>query len=130
MGEEEKTEHQQKLEAAKEEIRKLEDDPPQRLEDWPEGQAKYETFGGPDGEHSYNEGPETKLGPDSVRYREDGSVEVGRSTTPGSSRANRFPAARPTPKPWTTPTSSGSPRTRTRTDRARTTQTRTATRAS
>ena len=77
MGEEEKTEHQQKLEAAKEEIRKLEDDPPQRLEDWPEGQAKYETFGGPDGEHSYNERPETKLGPDSVRYREDGSVEVG-----------------------------------------------------
>ena len=77
MSEEAKTEHQQKMEAAKEEIRKLEDDPPQRLEDWPDGQAKYETFGGPDGDHSYNEGPETKLGPDSLRHREDGSVEVG-----------------------------------------------------
>ena len=77
MGEEEKTEHQQKMEAAKEKIRELEDDPPERLEDWPDGQAKYETFGGPDGDHSYNEGPETNLGPDSVRHREDGSVEVG-----------------------------------------------------
>jgi len=77
MSEEEKTEHQQKMEAAKEKVKKLEDDPPQKLEDWPDGQAKYETFGGPDGDHSYNEGPEKNLGPDSLRYREDGSVEVG-----------------------------------------------------
>ena len=77
MSEEEKTEHQKKMEAAKEKVKKLEDDPPQKLEDWPDGQAKYETFGGPDGDHSYNEGPEKNLGPDSLRYREDGSVEVG-----------------------------------------------------
>jgi len=72
--EDEKTEHQQKMEAAK--IRALEDDPPERLEDWPDGQAKYETFGGADGDHSYDEGPEVKLGPHSVRHHEDGSVEV------------------------------------------------------
>src|SRR4029453_11587 len=39
--------------------------------------AKYETFGGAEGDHSYDEGPEAKLGPDSVRHHEDGSVEVG-----------------------------------------------------
>jgi hypothetical protein len=77
MSEEEKTEHEQKLEEAKEEIHRLEDDPPEKLEDWPDGQAKYETFGGAEGDHSYDEGPEAKLGPDSVRHHEDGSVEVG-----------------------------------------------------
>ena len=77
MGQEEKTEHEQKMERAKEEIRELEQDPPEKLEDWPDGQAKYETFGGPEGDHSYDEGPEAKLGPDSVRHREDGAVEVG-----------------------------------------------------
>jgi hypothetical protein len=77
MGDEEKTEHEQKMEDAKEEMRELEEDPPEKLEDWPEGQAKYETFGGGEGEHSYDEGPEAKLGPDSLRHREDGSVEIG-----------------------------------------------------
>ena len=72
----EKTEHQQKMEEAKEEIQALEEDPPDKLEDWPDGQAKYETFGGAEGDHSYDEGPEAKLGPDSVRHHEDGSVEV------------------------------------------------------
>jgi hypothetical protein len=63
--------------AAKEEIRELEEgDPPENLEDWPEGPAKYETFGGPEGEHGYHEGPEEKLGPSSLRHHEDGSVEV------------------------------------------------------
>jgi hypothetical protein len=73
----EKTEHEQKMEDAKEEIKQLEEDPPEKLEDWPDGQAKYETFGGAEGSHSYDEGPEANLGPDSVRHREDGSVEVG-----------------------------------------------------
>jgi hypothetical protein len=77
MSDEEKTEHQQKMEEAKEEIHQLEEDPPEKLEDWPDGQAKYETFGGAEGDHSYDEGPEAKLGPDSVRHRDDGSVEVG-----------------------------------------------------
>jgi hypothetical protein len=74
---EEKTEHEQKMEEAKEEIHQLEEDPPEKLEDWPDGQAKYETFGGAEGDHSYDEGPEANLGPDSVRHHEDGSVEVG-----------------------------------------------------
>jgi hypothetical protein len=77
MNDEEKTEHEQEMEEAKEEVQALEDDPPEKLEDWPEGKAKYETFGGAEGDHSYAEGPETNLGPDSVRHREDGSVEVG-----------------------------------------------------
>jgi hypothetical protein len=72
----EKTEHEREIEEAKEEVQRLEDDPPERLEDWPDGKAKYETFGGREGEHSYAEGPERNLGPDSVRHREDGGVEV------------------------------------------------------
>jgi hypothetical protein len=69
-------EFEREKDEAKEELRKLEDDPPEKLEDWPTGKAKYETFGGPEGEHSYQEGPEQKLGPSEVRHREDGSVEV------------------------------------------------------
>lgn len=76
MNDEEKTEHEQASEEAKQEIRQLEEDPPEKLEDWPDGKAKYETFGGPEGEHSYDEGPEANLGPDSVRHHDDGSVEV------------------------------------------------------
>ena len=67
MSEEEKTEHEQKLEDAKQEIQALEEDPPEKLEDWPEGQAKYETFGGAEGDHSYDEGPEAKQGDRSQR---------------------------------------------------------------
>jgi hypothetical protein len=73
----EKTEHEQEMEEAKEEVQQLEEDPPDKLEDWPDGKAKYETFGGAEGDHSYAEGPETNLGPDSVRHHEDGTVEVG-----------------------------------------------------
>ena len=76
MNDEEKTEHEQASEEAKQEIRQLEEDPPEKLEDWPDGKAKYETFGGPEGEHSYDQGPEANLGPDSVRHHDDGSVEV------------------------------------------------------
>jgi hypothetical protein len=58
-------------------MQKLEEDPPKKLEDWPDDDAMYETFGGPEGDHSHAEGPEQNLGPDSVRHHEDGSVEVG-----------------------------------------------------
>jgi hypothetical protein len=62
---------------AREEIKQLEEEgPPDKLEDWPTGKAKYETYGGPEGEHAYNEGPEQQLGPADTRHREDGSVEV------------------------------------------------------
>ena len=61
---------------AKKEMEKLEENPPENLEDWPDGKAKYETFGGPEGPHSYQEGPEEKLGQSGVRHHEDGSVSI------------------------------------------------------
>ena len=63
-------------EQVKKEMEKLEEDPPESLEDWPQGKAKYETYGGPEGEHGYHEGPEEKLGPSSVRHHEGGDVSV------------------------------------------------------
>ena len=67
---------EQEAEEAKQEMEKLEENPPEKLEDWPDGKAKYETFGGPEGEHSYEEGPEAKLGQSGVRHHEDGSVSI------------------------------------------------------
>src|SRR5687767_5747587 len=61
---------------AKKEMEQLEENPPEKLEDWPDDKAKYETFGGPEGEHSYEEGPEANLGQSGVRHHEDGSVSV------------------------------------------------------
>ena len=61
---------------AKKEMEQLEENPPEKLEDWPEGKAKYETFGGPEGPHTYEEGPEKNLGPSGVRHHEDGSVTI------------------------------------------------------
>jgi hypothetical protein len=60
----------------KEKIRELEENPPERIEDWPDDEAKYETFGGPEGDHTYEEGPESKLGPSSLRHHEDGDVSI------------------------------------------------------
>lgn len=62
--------------SVREEMKKLEENPPDKLEDWPQGKAKYETFGGPEGDHSYAEGPEQKLGPSGLRHGEDGSVTI------------------------------------------------------
>jgi hypothetical protein len=69
---------QERHEKAQERIKELEemDEPPSRLEDWPDDQAKYVTFGGPEGDHSYAEGPEEKLGKADVERRADGSVLV------------------------------------------------------
>ena len=67
---------EQEREDAKEEMKQLEEDPPEKLEDWPSGAAKYETFGGPEGDHSYAEGPESKLGPSSLRHHEGGEVTI------------------------------------------------------
>ena len=63
-------------EAAKEKVRSLEEDPPKKLEDWPDDAAKYETFGGPEGEAGYDEGPTRKLGPSGVTHEDDGSVTL------------------------------------------------------
>ena len=64
--------------SAKDKVRELEENPPERLEDWPDDEAKYETFGGPEGEHTYEEGPESKLGPSSLRHHEGGDVSIER----------------------------------------------------
>jgi hypothetical protein len=91
MGDEERTgttdddgaaakarDEQQEVEQAKEEMRRLEQEgPPDKLEDWPDGKAKYQTFGGPDGESGYEEGPTSELGPTDLRYHEDGTITVG-----------------------------------------------------
>lgn len=65
-------------EQAQETMEKLEgeDKPPTDLQDWPDDKAKYVTFGGPEGDHSYEEGPESKLGPSSLERRADGSVAI------------------------------------------------------
>jgi hypothetical protein len=63
-------------EKAKEKLKALEDDPPEKLEDWPDDKAKYETFGGAEGNESYEESVTSKLGPSSLRFREDGEVEI------------------------------------------------------
>jgi hypothetical protein len=71
-------EEQQEVEQAREEMHRLEEEgPPEKLEDWPSGKAKYQTFGGPEGESGYEEGPTAELGPTNLRYHEDGSVTIG-----------------------------------------------------
>jgi hypothetical protein len=78
MAEEQRlqTKAEEEREEAKQKVEGLEEDPPKKLEDWPDDEAKYETFGGPEGEHSYEEGPEKNLGPSGVRHHEDGSVSI------------------------------------------------------
>ena len=54
------------------------EDPPGRLEDWPDGPAKYKTLGGGEDESddAYGEGATANLGPADVVHHEDGSVSV------------------------------------------------------
>jgi hypothetical protein len=67
----------EEVEEAKEEMSSLEEgDPPDDLEDWPTGRAKYLTYGGPEGTEGYDEGPTRKLGPSSLEHHEDGSVTI------------------------------------------------------
>jgi hypothetical protein len=77
QGSGEERDFDKEVEEAKEEVKNLEDDPPEKLEDWPSGRAKYETFGGPEHETSYDEAATSELGPSDVRFHEDGKVEVG-----------------------------------------------------
>jgi hypothetical protein len=71
-------EKEEEREQARDKVKEMEEgDPPKDLEDWPDDAAKYETFGGPEGEHGYHEGPEEeKLGPSSLRHTEDGGVKI------------------------------------------------------
>ena len=69
---------QEEVEEAKKVMEELEEgDPPENLEDWPGGKAKYQTYGGPDsGEGGYEDGATAKLGPSNLRHHEDGSVTI------------------------------------------------------
>ena len=65
-------------ERARDTMKQLEerDEPPKRLEDWPDDEAKYVTYGGGEGDHGYEDGPERKLGPSSLQRHADGSVSI------------------------------------------------------
>jgi hypothetical protein len=67
-------EAEEKHERAKEKMAELEKNPPEKLEDWPDDEAKYETFGG--GDSNYDAQHEEALGEADVRHHEDGKVEV------------------------------------------------------
>lgn len=67
---------EEQKEKAREELEELEGDPPKNLEDWPSGDAKYETFGGSEHETSYEESATSELGPADVRHYPDGTVTV------------------------------------------------------
>jgi hypothetical protein len=69
-------EAEEKHERARATMEKIEENPPDKLEDWPDDEAKYETFGGSDEQSSYDEKHEEALGEHSVRHHDDGSVEV------------------------------------------------------
>src|SRR5215217_3049160 len=68
---------EEEVEQAKQTMAELEEKgPPDKLEDWPGGKAKYQTFGGPEGEAGYDEAATEQLGPSSLRHHEDGSVTI------------------------------------------------------
>lgn len=73
MDDEERSPHEQ----AVEEMREFEksDEVPHDLKDWPDGKAKYITFG-EGSDDAYGEGDTAKLGPAEVQHHEDGSVTV------------------------------------------------------
>lgn len=64
-------------EQAAEEMRELEqsDELPSDLSQWPDGKAKYVTFG-EESDDAYGEGPTAKLGPAEVTHHEDGTMTV------------------------------------------------------
>jgi hypothetical protein len=72
MGDDER-----EVEEARKQMEELEEgDPPENLEEWPDGKAKYLTYGGPEGTAGYDEGPTRKLGPSSLEHHADGSVSI------------------------------------------------------
>jgi hypothetical protein len=63
-------------EQAAEEMRTLEEgDPPASLDDWPDGPAKYLTYGSGEDE-AYGEGVTGKLGPANLERNSDGSIVI------------------------------------------------------
>ena len=76
MDDDNRTEEQKESEEAQAKVDALEEDPPEKIEDWPDDEAKYKTFGGPEGDSTYEEGATAKLGESEVRHHDDGSVTV------------------------------------------------------
>jgi hypothetical protein len=73
----EKAQEQEKEnEQAAEEMRELEKgDPPTSLDDWPDGPAKYLTYGTGEDE-AYGDGVTAKLGPANLERNGDGSITI------------------------------------------------------
>src|SRR3954463_2141108 len=69
-------EAEEKHERARETMEEIEQNPPDKLEDWPDDEAKYETFGSSEDQSGYDEHHEEALGEHSVRHHDDGKVEV------------------------------------------------------
>ena len=69
-------EMQKEQEELDRQMKEIEENPPEKLEDWPGGKAKYRTMGGSEQDTGYDEGPTAKLGPSEVRHHEDGKVTV------------------------------------------------------
>jgi hypothetical protein len=68
---------EQEVEEARKQMEEIEEgEPPGDLAEWPGGKAKYQTYGGPEGESGYDEGPTSKLGPSSLRHHEGGEVTI------------------------------------------------------
>ena len=86
-------EAEEKHERARQKMQEIEQNPPERLEDWPDDEAKYETFGGPEAESQYDEHHEKALGEHSVRHHEDGKVEVKgeQAESPGDYKGDPIP---------------------------------------
>ena len=69
--------NKERYDEASKKMEEIEKNPPEKLEDWPDDAAKYQTFGGgEDTGSAYDEKHEQALGEHSVRHRDDGSVEV------------------------------------------------------
>jgi hypothetical protein len=77
VGESETGQEKESEEDIDRQMKEIEENPPEKLEDWPSGKAKYRTMGGSEADSGYDEGPTSKLGPSELRYHEDGSVTVG-----------------------------------------------------
>lgn len=71
-------EHHEAQEQAAQEMKEFEqaDEVPKDPRDWPDGKAKYITYGLED-DSAYGEGTTAKLGPAEVVHGEDGSITVG-----------------------------------------------------
>ncbi|HEV2062726.1 MAG TPA: hypothetical protein VGR12_07740 [Solirubrobacteraceae bacterium] len=96
-------EKEEAWEKASEKVRKMEeeDEPPTDLAEWPDDEAKYITFGGGEGDHGYDEGPEKKLGPSSLERHDDGrvTIEGEEVDNPEDYKADPVTAAVDTPTP-------------------------------